>query len=55
MGQAQIVEQDAEGLKTNGSLADVLMAIELRSASGFGVVAVDHSNVIQANRRVEME
>jgi len=55
MGDAAIVEEDAEGLKTNGFLSDVLMAIEFRSASGFGVVAVNHSNVIQANRRVEME
>src|SRR5271157_2034507 len=54
MREAQIIEQNPESPFADGSFADVLVAVELRSASGLGVVTVDDSHVVQANGCVEM-
>lgn len=40
MGQAQIIQQDAEGLAADHSLADMLVAVQLRTTSGLGIVAM---------------
>ena len=40
MGKTKIIYENAEWFQADGSFADLLMAIEFRSAGGFGVVAV---------------
>src|SRR6202035_4844134 len=49
VGQAEVIEQNAEGLFPDHSLSDVLVAVELGAAGGFGVVAVDYFHVVQAD------
>jgi hypothetical protein len=46
MGEAQVVQQNPKWFGADRSLPDVLMAVKLRSASGFGVVAVDNLDII---------
>jgi len=55
MSEPQIVEQDAKRPKSDGSLSDLLVTVELRSTGSFGVVAVDNPDVVQSDRRVEMQ
>jgi hypothetical protein len=43
--ESRIVQQSTEWLAPNSSLPDVLMAVELRSASGFRVVAMPDGHV----------
>ena len=50
MGEANVVEQAAEGLYAHGSLADMLMAVELRAALGFGVVHVPDADGFKTDR-----
>ena len=53
MGEVFIIEQSAEGFQPDGSLADVLMAIEFRSACGLGVIHVPHAHIRDADSRVD--
>ena len=52
--EAEIVEQDAEGFDADGSLPDVLVAVEFGSAGSFGVIAMDYFYIVQADGSVEM-
>lgn len=54
VGQAQIIEQDAERLFANGSLPYMLMAVELGPTRRLRVVAVNNFYVVQANGCIEM-
>jgi hypothetical protein len=54
VGQAEVIEQNAEGLFPDHSRSDVLVAVELGAAGGFGVVAVDYFHVIQADGFVQL-
>src|SRR3979490_1134010 len=54
MGQPQVIQQDAKGFFANGSLPDVLVAIQFRAAGGFGVIAVPDFDIVQADGGVEM-
>ncbi len=54
MGQPKIVEQNSKCLFADSSLPDLLMAVELRTARRFGVVAVPYLDAIQADSRIEM-
>src|SRR5260370_11678679 len=54
MCRARIIQQPAKWLEADLPLADVLMAIELRSARGFGVVAVPDGDVLQAHGGVKL-
>src|ERR1017187_3016119 len=47
--QALVIEQATEGLQADGSLANILVAIELRAALGLGVVAMPHVHVAQSD------
>src|SRR5205807_5100721 len=54
MGESRIVQQSAEGLQPDASLAYVLVAVELGAACGLGVVAVPHANILEPDSRVQM-
>jgi hypothetical protein len=54
VGEAEIVEQDAEGFDADSSLPDLLVAVEFRSAGGFGIVAVDYFYIVQADGGIEV-
>ena len=49
MIEARIVEQPAERLDAHGSLPDVLVPVELRSARGLGVVAVPDADGVEGH------
>src|SRR5579859_1725701 len=49
MGEARIVEQAAKGGQADGSLSDMLMAIETGAARGFGVVHVPDADLLEAD------
>src|SRR5580658_2600532 len=51
MIEARIVEQAPERLKAHGSLPDMLVAIELRSARRLGVVTVPHAHGLEGHGR----
>ena len=53
MRGARIVQQAAEEFEADGSLPDVLVTIELGTASGLGVVAMPDGNVFEADSPVE--
>jgi hypothetical protein len=46
VGQTEIIEQAAERFLPDGSLSDVLMAVEFRAARGLGIIAVPHFDPI---------
>ena len=52
--EAEIVEQDAEGFDADGSLPDVLVAIEFGSAGSFGIIAMNYFYIVQADSSVEL-
>src|SRR6202046_1433314 len=54
MSEAWVVEQNAEWFDADATFSNVLMAVELRSARGLGVVAMDDFHMVQANGRIEM-
>ncbi len=54
MGCARIVQQPAKRLQPNGSLPDMLMPVQLRSAGRLGVIAVPHTHVLEAHSRIEL-
>src|ERR1017187_9492245 len=47
--QALVIEQATEGFQPDGSLADILVAIQVRAALGLGVVAMPHVHVAQSD------
>lgn len=53
MREAKIIQQDAERFFADGSLADVLMTVELGPAGSLGVIAVDHLHPVQAHGCIE--
>ena len=54
MRQAEIVQQHPKCLQADGSLPDLFMAVEFRSARGLRIVAVYDLYMIQSDRRVEL-
>jgi hypothetical protein len=52
--EAKIVQQDAERLFADGSLPDLLVAIEFLAAAGLGVVAVNHLHMAQADGCIDV-
>jgi len=46
VNESWIVEQAAEWFKADASLPDVLVAVELRSAGGLGIVAMEDVDVL---------
>jgi hypothetical protein len=54
MRQARIIQQASESRGTDGSLADVLMAVEFRAKSSFCVIAVPNRNVLEADQLVNL-
>src|ERR1019366_1846396 len=52
--QALVIEQATEGLQPDGSLANILVAIELRAALGLGVVAMPHVHVAQSDGALQL-
>src|ERR1019366_8110364 len=46
--QALVIEQATEGLQPDGSLANILMAIQVRAALGRGVIAMPHVHIAQS-------
>jgi len=53
VGQSRIIQQTFEWSKTDTSLPDVLVSVELRAAGGFGIIAMPYMNVVQADCSVE--
>ena len=49
--ETRIVEQPAERIESHGSLPDVLVAIELGTARGFGIVAVPDTDSFEGDGR----
>ena len=49
-----MVEQPTEWLQTDASLPNVLVTVELRSASGLCVIAVPYPDVLEADGFVEV-
>jgi hypothetical protein len=54
VSQARMVQQPAEGFEADGSLPDMLMTIEFRSANRFGVVAMPDAHVLQSDGFIEV-
>src|SRR5271167_2185615 len=50
----RVIQQTPEWLQPDGSLPDVLMAVELRATRCLGIVAVPDKYVLQANRAIEL-
>src|ERR1700691_1988742 len=50
MRKSLVVQQSPERLNAHGSLADVLVPVELGAARSFGVVAVPHANSLEPHR-----
>ena len=49
-----MVQQAAKWFESDGSLPDVLMPVEFRSARGFRVIAMPDGNILQADRLIQM-
>src|ERR1017187_4239732 len=47
--QALVIEQATEGFQPDGSLADILVAVQVRAALGLGVVAMPHVHIAQSD------
>ena len=54
MREPFVIEQTAEGFQADASLPDVLMAVELRSARGFCVVAMPDVNVLEPDGAIKL-
>ena len=51
---AGVVEDAAKRLRAHGSLPDVLMPVQLRSALGLGIVTVPHADGFTGNSRGDL-
>src|SRR5438067_13086186 len=54
MSETRIIQQPAKWFQPDHPLANVLMPVEPRAASGFGVVAMPHPNISEADGGIQL-